>query len=303
MDAGPSRPSSGDQAGLASTLSTAGTEHRRPEALASRLASRLASEVPVADVKTFDITRDEDSGGGFHVGLLAYDVLGESYETVTIGHVEAGGPASRAGMDVEHIGWRVVRVDGQDVDGTTCLAALDATRAPRQRFTLSVQRPLSGELTLTSADPEANTGQIGRYVNPQDMDISFQEGANGCMQLRVALASRLLASVGGERMLQELLQQLGLARAELNVQEAAALAEEENIAAELDIDCVDDLQRCVVCLSKQRAVLLLPCRHLATCHKCTVLLRRMGKCPLCRQQIDDVKIASELTAEDTFYVP
>merc|ERR1712129_412304 len=129
------------------------------------------------------------------------------------------------------------------------------------------------------------------------------EGANGCMQLRVALAARLLESFGGEGVLRELLEQIGLARSGLSAQEATALAEEENVAAELDIDSVDDLQRCVVCFSKQRAILLLPCRHLATCHKCTVLLRRMGKCPLCRQQIDDVKSASELAADDTFYVP
>merc|ERR1719198_2079428 len=87
------------------------------------------------------------------------------------------------------------------------------------------------------------------------------------------------------------LQELGHLRAELSEEEAAAIAEEERAAAVLDTDALDDSNRCVVCLTKQRAILLLPCRHLATCHGCTVLVRRSGKCPLCRQRIDNVKIA------------
>lgn len=41
-------------------------------------------------------------------------------------------------------------------------------------------------------------------------------------------------------------------------------------------------QRCVVCLSKDRDVLTLPCRHLATCYECC---DRLKKCPVCRAVI------------------
>jgi hypothetical protein len=42
----------------------------------------------------------------------------------------------------------------------------------------------------------------------------------------------------------------------------------------------DMLARCVICLHRVRGVLLRPCRHLATCGKCSERLE--GECPICR---------------------
>ena len=42
---------------------------------------------------------------------------------------------------------------------------------------------------------------------------------------------------------------------------------------------------CVVCLSKQKQVLLLPCRHLCLCKECST--RITNKCPLCQKRIEN----------------
>jgi hypothetical protein len=47
---------------------------------------------------------------------------------------------------------------------------------------------------------------------------------------------------------------------------------------------VDDSLNCCICLSKAKSVLLLPCRHLATCDLCAKDAR-MTSCPLCRQLV------------------
>ena len=41
---------------------------------------------------------------------------------------------------------------------------------------------------------------------------------------------------------------------------------------------------CVICLDAPRHVLLLPCRHLATCERCIVALN--DQCPVCRQAVE-----------------
>merc|ERR1711862_850067 len=121
----------------------------------------------------------------------------------------------------------------------------------------------------------------------------------------------LLEAFGGQaqaeerirQRLQHILEQMGVVRRDMTPEEMEALAEEERAAAEKDVDAVGDASACVCCLTKQRAIVLQPCRHLVTCHKCTVLLRRMGKCPLCRERIADVKVASNMSSEETVFAP
>lgn len=43
---------------------------------------------------------------------------------------------------------------------------------------------------------------------------------------------------------------------------------------------------CCVCLTGERQVLLLPCKHLCVCRECS-MDDRMDKCPICRADIDE----------------
>jgi len=61
----------------------------------------------------------------------------------------------------------------------------------------------------------------------------------------------------------------------------------ENKPAELDTDGKGGMKRkreedsssCVVCMEKEKKVLLLPCKHLCLCEDCSV---DVNSCPLCR---------------------
>ena len=45
--------------------------------------------------------------------------------------------------------------------------------------------------------------------------------------------------------------------------------------------------KCAVCLERFKSTLILPCRHMATCFDCTVVLRDGCKrCPMCNQTFD-----------------
>ena len=46
----------------------------------------------------------------------------------------------------------------------------------------------------------------------------------------------------------------------------------------------DDSDDCIICLTDQRNIILLPCRHLLVCHTCYKGIKT-GKCPSCRAQI------------------
>merc|ERR1712232_1391815 len=99
----------------------------------------------------------------------------------------------------------------------------------------------------------------------------------------------------GEELLRERMDALiPQMRRELSVEERCAIEEEEQEAALNDVVATEDASRCVACLDHQCAVVLLPCRHLATCHRCTVMIRRLGKCPMCREQISDIQNASQI---------
>lgn len=53
-----------------------------------------------------------------------------------------------------------------------------------------------------------------------------------------------------------------------------------------------DWQRCVVCLVRNREVIVLPCGHVCLCADCMVLINQQNvlqrKCPMCRQQIEQI---------------
>ena len=57
-------------------------------------------------------------------------------------------------------------------------------------------------------------------------------------------------------------------------------------------DDVPDWQRCVVCLVRNREVIVLPCGHVCLCADCMVLINRQNvlqrNCPMCRQRIEQI---------------
>lgn len=59
-----------------------------------------------------------------------------------------------------------------------------------------------------------------------------------------------------------------------------------------DNDDLPDWQRCVVCLVRNREVIVLPCGHVCLCADCMVLINRQHvlqrKCPMCRQGIEQI---------------
>jgi len=74
--------------------------------------------------------------------------------------------------------------------------------------------------------------------------------------------------------------------------EEAKQTDLENKPSELDTDGKHGVKRkrdeeqernCVVCLEKERKVLLLPCKHVCLCESCSV---NVDVCPLCRAIIN-----------------
>jgi Zinc finger, C3HC4 type (RING finger) len=51
-----------------------------------------------------------------------------------------------------------------------------------------------------------------------------------------------------------------------------------------DVGELTDTLKCCICFEKKRCVVLLPCRHLASCYSCAFALRDQTtkKCPLCK---------------------
>jgi hypothetical protein len=254
------------------------------------------------DSHTFEITRDANAGGGFQVAIVAPPSESNEPAIVCIGSVASDGPASQAGMDEGYVGWRIVSVNDVGVDATTYSAALDATRIPQHTFMLTVRRPRSGEFTVASLGAGSNRIEAERYIDPRDLNIYLHEREDGSAEVRLTAPSFLVQNLTRD-VIDEMFQALGLMRSELSQAQVAQLAEEEAAAGEKDVDSVDDSHRCIICLNKQRAIVLQPCSHWTTCHKCTVLLRRVGKCPICRQRIEDVKVFSDLAPTDTVYIP
>lgn len=47
---------------------------------------------------------------------------------------------------------------------------------------------------------------------------------------------------------------------------------------------------CVVCLERRRRVVILPCWHLVLCTECCGQMANNAKCPICRQNAEDVQV-------------
>jgi len=76
------------------------------------------------------------------------------------------------------------------------------------------------------------------------------------------------------------------------VEEETKQTDSENKPSELDTDGKHGVKRkrdeeqdrsCVVCMEKERKVLLLPCKHVCLCESCSV---SVDVCPLCREMIN-----------------
>ena len=52
----------------------------------------------------------------------------------------------------------------------------------------------------------------------------------------------------------------------------------------------DALNSCVVCLGAPRAVIILPCQHMASCEGCIPAVKKSGKCPVCRGVIKSTMV-------------
>lgn len=70
-----------------------------------------------------------------------------------------------------------------------------------------------------------------------------------------------------------------------DLRESRPSTEEEN-------DDLPDWQRCVVCLVRNREVIVLPCGHVCLCADCMVLINQQNvlqrNCPMCRQRIEQI---------------
>ena len=62
--------------------------------------------------------------------------------------------------------------------------------------------------------------------------------------------------------------------------------EDETLSPDLTLEEAKDILTCAVCLENKRSVLLMPCRHMATCFACVTKLRKSKKCPICKQPFD-----------------
>ena len=51
-------------------------------------------------------------------------------------------------------------------------------------------------------------------------------------------------------------------------------------------DSRPDYKFCVICQLEEKSILLLPCRHLCLCQKCS-RRKELQSCPLCREEIQD----------------
>merc|ERR1712083_561228 len=102
--------------------------------------------------------------------------------------------------------------------------------------------------------------------------------------------------------MEEVFVEMGLVRRNLSEKDREALEREEQDAAALDSPAKDPENECVVCRVSHRTLVIMPCLHLATCHRCTVMIRRMNKCPVCRGPISETKRREETNESSIFIV-
>lgn len=56
----------------------------------------------------------------------------------------------------------------------------------------------------------------------------------------------------------------------------------------------DDAEECLICLTDQKEILLLPCKHFCVCSECFV---HLDKCPVCRAGFDKYVLVDKEAAE------
>lgn len=274
----------------------------------SQVSNLAVSRAPARIVEsTFEITRDDAASGGYHIAEVRDGPTpGQGPTFVAIGAVDPNGPAARAGMTQEHIGWRITGVNGEVVTVSNCAELMNSTRAPGRTFALKIRRPQTGEITFSHVDLNTNAHNAYMVSRAEDLDISIDRSG---VTIRVRLGAnsdparvaQLTEAI--QRHVEETFRQLRDMRDNLSEEELQRLEQEEEEAAAKDEATEDADLRCVVCLESKRAIVYSPCQHLATCHRCTVMIRRSSICPLCRKPIEDFLLESELKEGDTVYRP
>jgi len=260
---------------------------------------------------TLEITRDNQSGGGFFVAHLSSPTAEQSIGSCQIGGVVPGGPASCAGLGSEHVGWHISHVDGREVTQQTCQAALDATKSPGQSFTLSIRKPESGEVIVQSTNQGNGSMTTRMFIEPGDIKVGFTPAAGGGAHLNVAIARSLAATIerttpGGlaafRQVLRDRIEQMGTVRERFTPSQRRHIELEERLAARGDVPADDEAWSCVVCQDSKRAVVLCPCHHIVTCNRCTVMARRMG-CHICRAPVESVRSVDNVQPGEVVYLP
>lgn len=273
------------------------------------MAEPAAPPPPTETEATFSIQRDEAGGAGYQTACIQPPA--PHGPVMAIAAVADSGRAAEAGIREAHVGWIVTHVDGQAVAGEDAATALDVTRQPNRRFQVTVRQPKSGEYTV---EKNHQTGEIQcrRYIDFRDIDINFNATPQGTqVSIRMsATMHRMLTSEFGSlealqerisRTMQRTLEELETLRNGMSDEERKELEAEQAKAGERDTEASSDAERCAVCLTSQKTVVLLPCRHCSTCFRCTVGVRRVGACPICRADIAETKEVADLKDGDVVY--
>lgn len=215
-------------------------------------------------------------------------------------------------MEQAHVGWILTHVEGQEVTAETGHAALDATRTPGRTFGMRVRRPATGEFTVgQTADGDL---RCLRQINAEDVRVRFQQEEDSRTTMSVELSPALvemLSEGDGALSLPEARAQVQAhmerlfeaMRGQHSPRELEELATLEQEASAKDVVAADSSSCCAVCLEMRRVGVLMPCRHLATCHRCTVRVRRLGKCPICRARIEDLQFSDDLPDGEQVFRP
>ena len=67
-----------------------------------------------------------------------------------------------------------------------------------------------------------------------------------------------------------------------------------------DNDDDDATEECLICLTEQKEVLLLPCKHFCVCSDCFV---HLDKCPVCRASFDKYVVIEKNAPTEIIHIP
>merc|ERR1711908_146590 len=91
------------------------------------------------------------------------------------------GPAFRGGLRHEHSGWRIIKVDDMSVTAATFESIFSATRFPGRTFSMTIQRPKTGDITLSSTN-DTSSFAPRVYIDPREfenMEVDFDRLPDG----------------------------------------------------------------------------------------------------------------------------